>query len=236
MLSGVSYSEGAGRVLQVEGTEHEGRFDLALKSAPGEKLHYRAQIEVGGSHPPPPPRLQLVNRRPFPLSVAEAYENWLFHGPLFAGILELIAMGDNGIIGRVAGSRPEQLIRQPEGTAGQWLIDPVAMDSSWQLCLLWVRAMFDQTPLPSGFDAYYHVRPLSGAVSPLSGAVSPLSKAREVLCEVEITAAPGNPNVRCDLRYYDEAGDLLGWMDGLEVTMSKALNRLKGSSTAVGRV
>lgn len=159
-----------------------------------------------------------MNPRPLPLPLAEAYDQWLFHGPMFAGILEVVAMGDNGIIGRVRVSQPQKLIRP--APAGSWLVDPVAADSSLQLCLLWIRSIFDQTPLPSAIDAYYHV--------------APLTEAREILCEIEIAAKPGNPNVRCDLRYYDESDRLLGWMDGLEVTMSKALNRLKAKGAPAG--
>jgi hypothetical protein len=219
-LSGVSYSEGSGRALEVEGDFRNGAFDLALKSASTGQIHYRAQIEIGGVRPPAPLRVQLLNPRPLPLSLPDAYDQWLFHGPMFAGVQEIVAMGDNGIIGRVTVSRPEKLIASAGQPLGSWLVDPVAADSSLQLCLLWIRSMFDQTPLPSGIDAYYHVKPLT--------------EAREILCEIEITAKPGNPNVRCDLRYYDESGHLLGWMDGLEVTMSKALNRLKVKGAPAG--
>jgi acyl transferase domain-containing protein/NAD(P)H-dependent flavin oxidoreductase YrpB (nitropropane dioxygenase family) len=221
-LNGVSYTEGSGRKLRVEGAMRNGAglpasFDLAMKSPTGQ-MHYSAQIEFGGSRPAAPPRIKLVNPRPLPLPLADAYDQWLFHGPMFAGILEVVAMGDNGIIGRVRVSRPQKLIHP--APAGSWLVDPVAADSSLQLCLLWIRSMFDQTPLPSAIDAYYHV--------------APLTEAREILCEIEIAAKPGNPNVRCDLRYYDESDRLLGWMDGLEVTMSKALNRLKVKGAPAG--
>jgi malonyl CoA-acyl carrier protein transacylase len=222
-LNGVSYTGGAGRVLHVEGDLRNGAgapasFELAMKSPGTGLLHYRAQIQMGGSRPSAPPRIKLVNPRPLPLPLAEAYEQWLFHGPMFAGIQEVVAMGDNGIIGKVGVSRPQQLIRP--APVGSWLIDPVAADSSLQLCLLWIRSMFDQTPLPSAIESYYHVRPLTDA--------------KEILCEIELFAKAGNPNVRCNLRYYDESDQLLGWMDGLEVTMSKALNRLKIKGATAG--
>ena len=86
-----------------------------------------------------------------PLPLAEAYDQWLFHGPMFAGINEVVAIGDNGIMGRVRVSRPQKLIRP--APAGSWLVDPVALDSSLQLCLLWIRSTFDQTPLPSAEQA-----------------------------------------------------------------------------------
>ena len=214
VLQGISYANTGGRELRVEGNMRNGAgaptsFDLALKSPSGQ-LHYRAQIECGGVRPPSPGRLELANRRPFPLSVAEAYDQWLFHGPMLAGITEIVAMGDNGMIAKLRPSEPKSLI-QP-APAGRWLIDPVVTDSSLQLALIWARAMFDQTPLPSAMETYVHVAPLTGA--------------REILCEMEILSQPGSPTLRCRPCFYDEAGRILGWMRGMEVIMSKSLNRL----------
>jgi acyl transferase domain-containing protein/NAD(P)H-dependent flavin oxidoreductase YrpB (nitropropane dioxygenase family) len=222
-LNGVTY-DGSGRELRIEGAMKNGSglpasFDLMMKSPSTGQMHYRAEIELGGKRPALPERVRLVNPRPLPLSLADAYDQWLFHGPMFAGIEEVLAMGDNGIIGRVRTSRPQTLIRP--APAGSWLVDPVAADSSLQLCLLWIRSMFDQTPLPSAINAYYHI--------------APLTDAGEILCEIEIAAQAGNPNARCNLRYYDRQEKLLGWMDGLEITMSKALNRLKVKGVPAGK-
>jgi hypothetical protein len=129
---------------------------------------------------------------------------------MLAGITDIIAMGDNGIIGKLRPSDPKSLIQPPP--AGRWLVDPVVTDSALQLTLIWARAIFDQTPLPSAMESYVHVRPLSGV--------------KEILCELEIVSQPGNPTLRCRPVFYDESGHVLGWMEGMEVTMSKALNRL----------
>jgi hypothetical protein len=183
-----------------------------LKGASTGKPHYRSRIEFGGALPPPPPRVRLVNRRDFPLPVTDAYERWLFHGPLLAGITEIIGMGDNGIIGRIQTVDISTMIRPYPG--GQWLVDPVITDSSLQLVLLWARATYDQTPLPSALEAYYNDRPLHSA--------------REVLCEIEIVRLPGTPTLRSRHVFYDQDDRLLGWMEGMESTMSKALNRICG--------
>jgi NAD(P)-dependent dehydrogenase (short-subunit alcohol dehydrogenase family) len=223
VLQGVTYAEATGRDLRVEGAMFNGAglpttFEMALKSPSGQ-MHYRAQIECGGKRPPAPKRLELVNSRPFPLSVAQAYDQWLFHGPMLAGILDIVAMGDNGIIANLRPSEPRGLI-QP-APAGHWVVDPVVTDSSLQLTLIWARAVFDQTPLPSAMESYVHVAPLTAA--------------REVRCEIEILSQPGNPTLRCRPCFYNESGQILGWMEGMEVTMSKSLNRLakpKGAHAA----
>jgi hypothetical protein len=119
-------------------------------------------------------------------------------------------MGDNGIIARLKPSTPASLMRGEK--AANWLIDPLVTDGSLQLCLLWARAMFDQTPLPSLIEAYYFVRPLH--------------EAKEILCEMEILSRPGNPLLRCRPVFYNESGAVIGWAEGVEVNMSKSLNRI----------
>jgi acyl transferase domain-containing protein/NAD(P)H-dependent flavin oxidoreductase YrpB (nitropropane dioxygenase family)/NADP-dependent 3-hydroxy acid dehydrogenase YdfG/acyl carrier protein len=217
-LTGIQYHNGDGRSLRIEGETKGGQLDLILKSAEKGQSHYRAQVEFGGTLPAPPPRLALSNPRPFPLPLADAYGQWLFHGPMMAGISEIQALGDNGIIGKLKPSRPEAIIRP--APAGAWLIDPVVADSMLQLVLLWARAVHDQTPLPSVMEAYYHA--------------APFASAREVVCEIEIVNPSGSPTLRCRPVFYDEAGRVLAWMEGMEVTMSKALNRLSVAKSAGG--
>jgi NAD(P)-dependent dehydrogenase (short-subunit alcohol dehydrogenase family) len=219
-LNGVTYPDGNGRSFRVEGSgSHataEGRagMELVLKAANSGQLHYRGRVEFGGSMPSAPRRLKLVNPRAFPLSLADAYERWLFHGPLLAGITQIVAMGDNGIIGRIRTVGPERLIRPSSG--GDWLVDPVITDSSLQLVLLWTRATHDQTPLPSALDAYHHVHSLH--------------RAKEILCEIEVVRVPSSPTLHSRHVFYDQDNRLLGWMEGMESTMSKALNRISDKS------
>jgi hypothetical protein len=39
----------------------------------------------------------------------------------------------------------------------------------------------------------------------------------------------GNPNIVVEIRFRDAAGKLVGWIENLEATCSRALNRLAGS-------
>jgi hypothetical protein len=206
-FQGITYPQGTPRKLVAESLSPN---ELALRAADTGHAHYNALAEYDGILPPAPPRLTLTNPRPFPLTIPEAYDRWLFHGPKIAGIASIEKMGDNGIIGRLKTSTPASLM-QPDAP-GNWLIDPMVADSCLQLCLVWARAMFDQTPLPSLIEAYYFVRPFHTA--------------KEVLCEMEILSKPGNPLLRCRPVFYDESGALLGWAEGVEVNMSKSLNRI----------
>jgi NAD(P)-dependent dehydrogenase (short-subunit alcohol dehydrogenase family)/acyl carrier protein len=210
MLQGISYAPGSSRKLLVEST---GGVEYVIKAADTGQIHYRGSAEYAAARPPNPPRLQLIDPRPFPLSVADAYEQWLFHGPKISGILAIDRMGSNGIVGRLKTSTPASLM-QP-GIPGHWIADPLITDSCLQLCLVWSRAVFDQTPLPAGMEVYYHAGSFEGLT--------------EVLCEMEILSRQGSPTLRCRPVFYDPAGRVIAWMEGMEVTMSKSLNRLAGA-------
>ncbi|MBN1226450.1 MAG: SDR family NAD(P)-dependent oxidoreductase, partial [Deltaproteobacteria bacterium] len=60
--------------------------------------------------------LALSEAKPFPMSTREAYQQWLFHGPLFHGISEIHQIGANGINGVLIPSSPKKLLAgDPKG-------------------------------------------------------------------------------------------------------------------------
>ncbi|MBX5495414.1 MAG: SDR family NAD(P)-dependent oxidoreductase, partial [Bryobacteraceae bacterium] len=221
VMKGVTYPDTkTGRKLVVEAARTPKGVDLLLKSEDTGQLHYRAQGEIGGQAPAEGPPLKLVAPRPLPLTVREAYDQWLFHGPLFAGLMEVEALGENGIIVQLKPSAPQALLKNKP--SGSWMADPVIVDSALQAMILWARTYLDQTPLPSRLGCYHRMDSLS-ASGPVRG-------------EIEISHQRGNPTLRANLRFFDGARRLLGFMEGMEVTCSRALNRLaaKAKSAATG--
>lgn len=214
-MQGVVYENGEGRKLRVEVSESElsCAMDVALKAHESGKTHYRAQVEFKNPAAALPQRLQLTNHRPFPLRAEECYRKLLFHGPRFAGIVDIVAMGDNGIIGRLKPSTPAELVDVQD--PGAWLVDPVVTDSALQLVWLWAITSFEQAALPFSIDAYYRRASFSAS--------------EEIFCEVEIASKSGSPTLVCRACFYDGSGAVLGWMEGLRVTMSRSLNRLAGA-------
>jgi hypothetical protein len=150
------------------------------------------------------------------MPVAQAYNEWLFHGPMFAGITAVEAVGENGIIGTIKGSKAKDLFG--DGRAGNWTVDPVVVDSGLQMIILWARTVLDETPLPSRLGCYHAYAPLDGDA---------------IRCEIEVARRPGNPTLRCQLRFFSPQGQLLGWMEDMEVTGSKALNRTAKAKTSM---
>ncbi len=168
-----------------------------------------AWLRKAPDHAPRVSRLTLTDPRPLPLSLAAAYEDWLFHGPLFAGIREVEAVGRNGIIGRLHASDPAAALA--DDAPGAWMIDPVVIDSGLQMIILWARTNLDMTPLPARLGAYHrYAETLSG----------------ELRCEASIAHTPGNPAIMVDIKFFDASGRLAGWIERLEATCSTALNRL----------
>ena len=118
-------------------------------------------------------------------------------------------MGENGIIAKLAPSSPRRCLA--EGNGSNWLIDPVVVDSGLQLLILWARTYLDMTPLPSRLGCYHRTAPAAKG---------------DLRCEVLIRSAGNGPAIHADLMFYDSSGMLVGWLEDMEVTCSKALNRL----------
>jgi hypothetical protein len=220
ILNGIKYQNGSRRVLRVEASMLPTRagepvlFEMAVSSeAGGARPHYRAQVELRRelAAPPDAPRLELVEPRRLGLTVEQAYENWLFHGPLFAGITQVEALGANGITGRLRSSSPRNFFQS--SPSGAWLVDPAMLDSGMQLVLLWVRTYLDQTPLPSHVGCYHRFAVRAPA---------------EVRCEADVRGDPASPTMVSDVRFRDEDGRLIAWLQDVQFTRSRALNRLGG--------
>jgi hypothetical protein len=99
--------------------------------------------------------------------------------------------------------------------SGNWLIDPIVIDSGPQLALLWARNYFDITPLPSSFMAVHIYQSFHSAAL--------------IHCHFQVLENSGIPRVCANVFYVDQQGKLLGMIEGLESIGSKELNRLAGS-------
>lgn len=147
----------------------------------------------------------------YPLTVSESYERLLFHGPALQGIEEIHGFGRNGISATLVPSSPSRLMNG--ATARRWLIDPVVVDSAFQLALLWARLQSNITVLPIRFAVFRRFRPLSGS---------------RVRCEFSAQPADGNQSFESKITFSDEMGQLLWLIEGMEFSGTKQLNRLSG--------
>ena len=186
---------------------------VGLRNELGQKpvIHDTAEVELLAKPAAPVvlAPLSLVNPQPLGMTIDEAYERWLFHGPIFAGIVEVAALGENGVIAQLMPSSPKRCLA--ECCESNWLIDPILVDSGLQMIILWARTYLDMTPLPSRLGCYHRFN------GPPAGPIR---------CETHIHHTPGTPTIVADIRFFDGDGRLLGRLEDMEGTCSKALNRL----------
>jgi acyl transferase domain-containing protein/NAD(P)H-dependent flavin oxidoreductase YrpB (nitropropane dioxygenase family)/NAD(P)-dependent dehydrogenase (short-subunit alcohol dehydrogenase family)/acyl carrier protein len=179
--------------------------------SPHSPLYYKAIARMAPALPPPP-RLDdfaLSDVKTLPLSLEDVYRQWLFHGPLMAGIGEIKGVGGNGITGHLIPSSPEKCLGS--NAAGAWLIDPVVLDSALQLIIVWTRVHWDMTPLPARMQSYKRFGALTSHL---------------INCQMRIEPDPAGHIVHTYVAFYGDDGQLLGLVEDAEGVCSKALNRL----------
>jgi acyl transferase domain-containing protein/NAD(P)H-dependent flavin oxidoreductase YrpB (nitropropane dioxygenase family)/short-subunit dehydrogenase len=178
-----------------------------------EQMHYRATVVLrpaaARSSRHQPARVHAA----FPIPVGDACRQYLFHGPRFAHIVHIDGLTESGLLARIRPSSPASSLTDG---IGDWVIDPVVLDSGLQMVILWARHARDVTPLPSRFTRYLRCGPL---------------RARDggpVRCELVASADADARLVRADLTFFDSDGTIVGVLEGLECTASRELNRLAG--------
>ncbi len=217
MLRGVTFGNGTPKLLRIQASGGTEIIDLKLETGDGKELHYTARAELGTESRSVSEfdQLELIKPECLPFSVSEVYDNWLFHGPAFGGIQHVEAIGRNGIVALLKPSNPADLFSyEPRD---HWLIDPVVVDSGLQLVIVWLRHYFDETPLPARLGACRVFKPMGGG---------------PIRCEMSVDHH-GGATLRVDLKFF--SGDrLCAWLEDMELTCSKALNRLSGAYAGPG--
>jgi acyl transferase domain-containing protein/NAD(P)H-dependent flavin oxidoreductase YrpB (nitropropane dioxygenase family)/NAD(P)-dependent dehydrogenase (short-subunit alcohol dehydrogenase family) len=195
--------------------------DLTIASGknPGQ-AHYRAVVELGRSlEPAEVSETEGLSEGAGPLSrsVDDVYREWLFHGPIFQGIASIEAIGPNGA---QATLRPSAVGDCLNGVpTGDWLFDPVVVDSALQMQVVWARLHWDVTLLPSAGRVFRRSGPLKGGP-------------RGIRYELRVRPETRAPLSYADHLFYGPDGSLLAVIKSMEGTGSKALNRLAGGPPA----
>jgi NAD(P)-dependent dehydrogenase (short-subunit alcohol dehydrogenase family) len=230
MLRGVTVGDGPTTVRLAASPQAAVRGGLSVEvtisavADPG-TVHYRALVDCLSPGTDTPltdalvPPLASLALPLYPLTVPAAYDAYLFHGPLFRGIVTLDGLGPHGGRGTLRASDPTRCVRAPDGA--RWLIDPVVVDSALQVQVLWGRQAWDSTLLPTGLERYER-RARLGAPGEI------------VRHEFRIRAGTRPPICHADHVFLDADGRVLGGLVNMVGAGSKALNRLAGGSVLAG--
>ncbi len=131
----------------------------------------------------------------------------LFHGPHFQGIETLEACSETEMAALVKSApAPKQWIQNPLRPG--WLADPLALDSSFQMMILWSWEHREAGSLPCAIRSFRQY-----------AAAFPKAGSRVV---IQVTDASA-PVVTADLHFLDRQGRLLAVAEGYECVMDQGL-------------
>ncbi len=171
--------------------------------------HARAVIVLGDCHETASPRLIEPELSRYALARDEVYQTVLFHGPQMQGIESVEGCGDRGIAGWVSSApAPSEWVERP--SRSKWLIDPLAIDSAFQLVGLWTRAIVGANSLPTGIGS---LRLFQREV--------PEQGARALVVIDQSSAARAVANIEL----IDQGGRLIARLDQFECVIDSSLNQ-----------
>jgi malonyl CoA-acyl carrier protein transacylase len=171
----------------------------------------RAEIVLAPALPDPPTADGPPQVSPYPLHVERAYRELLFHGPDLHGIERLLGIGEMAVMGTARPAPPPaQWIRSPMRSA--WVADPLVLDASFQMMILWSREQHGAASLPSFVGRYRQFR------RRFEGPVAIV---------VRVTRDNGT-FARADIDYLDADGRVIAQMQDYECMIEKSLNQAFG--------
>ena len=161
----------------------------------GNALAYEAQLSTpkkldGFSLAP------ISSASPLPMTLKDFYGGFTFHGPRLQGIVAIEAMSDAGISGIVRGCQPSDWVKEP--LRDEWAIDPLLIDSSFQLAGFWAWNKMKRAGFPLGFASFTQLRPFGNG---------------PVRCVVHFGAGEGDLFTGT-LAWYDEDDTVIAVMEG----------------------
>ncbi len=171
-----------------------------------EILHAQADVLLTSENLPTAPEHAVMDIRSG--GFADAYSlGVLFHGAALHGIERIEGFAERGVAAILkAASAPIKWMTHP--LRGTWIADPLALDSAFQMMILWSSAHRGAPSLPSALARYrqfVHVFPKGG-------------------CRAVIGVALGISAIAvATIQFFDRQGNLLASAEGCEFVMDEAL-------------
>jgi acyl transferase domain-containing protein/NADP-dependent 3-hydroxy acid dehydrogenase YdfG len=182
--------------------------------------HARAEVVLADALSTGRRRLRDHGLASYPGSLEEIYQTILFHGPDLRGIERVEGCNATAIAGWVATApAPAEWIDQP--FQNTWLTEPLALDSAFQLVVLWCREKLGANSLPTAVGSYCQFR----RAFPAEGV--------RVVAEIQNST---DTRAVADLEFLDARGDLVARVDGYECVIDSSLNQAFRRNRLVSRV
>jgi len=212
IYKGVILESGARADLQIlAGTavEAEGVHRIPVELRQGKLLHAGAHIVLGTEAVTVPEASNPAIIGTYSISDADLYTSGrLFHGKDLHGIEAITGYSDRGISARVRPApNPSVWMKQPIRTG--WLADPLALDSAFQLMILWCFERTGNGSLPTRLGKYRQYR----RQFPKDGTLINL--------RVE---SMGKHEAKASIEFVDMKGKLVARIEGYECVIDASLN------------
>jgi NAD(P)-dependent dehydrogenase (short-subunit alcohol dehydrogenase family)/acyl carrier protein len=217
VLHGVTVDDEDGTPVRVRAAPRGPSVEATIVGAEEPRRHYRALVDLreagvdesnDDGSPAPLPELA-----PFPMSIADAYRDLLFHGPRFQAIVAIEGMDDRGARALLRPSEPGACLADAADGAA-WLLDPVLIDGALQVQVLWARLQWGVTLLPAEIGSYGRTAVPAGEL---------------VRLELRIRRGSQPPLCHADHWFYDPADRLTATLGDVVGVGTQALNRLAGA-------
>lgn len=171
--------------------------------------HARSDIVLVSRLPEDKPILNLGALQQYPRSVETIYnDGLLFHGPDLQGIERVLGCSGEGIVAEVMTSpKPSQWLKQP--LRDEWVADPLVLDSSFQMMILWSIERHGAGSLPCFVRRYRQFQRFF-----------PEDGVRVVVQVKEDTRHRG----LADIEFFDRGGRLVARMESTECVIDASLN------------
>jgi hypothetical protein len=174
-----------------------------------EVAHARADIILADRYTAGERTLKEADFHPYPAMPEDIYRTILFHGPALQGIDQVEGLDDRAVAGWAATApEPAEWLDRPLRSA--WLTDPLAIDSAFQLVVLWCRDRLGANSLPTAIGGYRQFR----RTFPTAG----------VRIHAEIQNSSHTRAV-ANIEFLDEHGELVARIDKYECVVDVSLNQ-----------
>ena len=120
-------------------------------------IHSRAEVVLAAALPKPPEPGKLPDVQAYPHPVDEVYRYFLFHGPELHGIEKIDGIAETAFLGSAYPAPPPgEWFTQP--LRSSWVADPLIIDASFQMMILWTFAQHGCGSLPCFAGRYRQYR------------------------------------------------------------------------------
>ncbi len=174
-------------------------------------IHSSAKAVLVERHPTPPPfkRMDAVDDRPADHSLEEVYEQILFHGKALRGLQHITQLTELEMAARIAPAPPPaDWMDKP--MRSRWIMDPLVIDSAFQMAIVWCHNQLGLVSLPSYAESYRQYRDRF----PKNG-VSAFMRVQHHTKHKMI----------CDFTFLDEDRQVVATLDGYQAVMTPTLMR-----------